>query len=840
MLGNIGNRQKAPLAGLTLAALALSATPLTTLAQSPAVPVLIAGHKLKAAAMQSLLRSVPNIVARAKKLNRLAQNTEITTHFCFKFSDPQGLKDYTEAVNDPNSLIYGQWLTPREIAQRFGPDPADYQAGLQFLKNSGLTVTDMPTHGMAITVKGTAAQMEKTFGVQLNEYQETPANAQVRVGATGVAAPIKFFAHDAPIQLPAALAAKVSGVIGLNNYARPIPHLKKRRDSIVGGPFTAAQARGAYDLNPLYNNNLRGQGRTVGISNFTGVNLANAPVYIKANNLPVPSGGAGSNISVVTIGQGNSVENQEADLDFQMILGMAPLANIIIYDNGVDSSGGYDYYGVLSRELDDNNADIITESYGWGFGGFNSQPFTDLHQMMSTAGITYLAASGDYGNVANTAYPYPDYEPDVLSIGGTLLQYDDTTGKYLGEVGWSGSGGGFTNDTDAANVKPTYQAGRGVPTTATQRLFPDISSAAAGYNGGVYYFYFQGGLDSAADGTSFASPVIAGQLALVEQYLTVQNALPANSAAKQRLGRLNDRIYAFNGRNDIFHDVTSGNNGFTATSYWDYVTGWGSLDMYNFAVALKSPLTVKVTPNVATVSAGRSVQLAATVTGSVNTAYTWSIASGPGTITSSGLYTAPATVSRSQKVTIQATSVLDTALPNNTKSSFQPNPVYGTATLNIPVYRTVSGVISLDGITDPGATTVPLNPFTFVLTPTSGFPIIIKQTLGAGGAYSLTNIPVGSYTLSVKGDKWLRASSASFYANFTDITNLNFALQGGDANNDNSVDSTDFGILIGAFNASVSVPGSGYDPTADFNNDGSVDSTDFGILISNFGQPGAN
>ena len=825
----LGTIRKAPFAGFPLAALAISVLPLATLAQAPTVAL---SHKSAAVIMQALEKSVPKPVARAKKLNRLAQNTEITTHFCFKFADPQGFKDYTDAVNDPNSLIYGQWLTPREIAQRFGPNPADYQAGLRFLKDNGLTVTDLPTHGMAITVKGTAAQMEKTFGVQLNEYQEAPADAALRAAATGDATPIKFFAHETPIQLPATLAVKVSGVIGLNNYARPTPHLRKRRDNIVGGPFTAAQGRGAYDLNPIYSANLQGQGRTVGISNFVGVNLGNGPIYIAANGLPTPPGGAGSNVSVVPVSGGNSGENAEGDLDFQMVLGMAPLSNIIIYDGGNN-----DLYGVLSQELSDNNADIITESYGWGLGG-DSQPFTDLHQMMSAAGITYLAASGDNGNVANDPYDYPDYEPDVLNVGGTYMRYDDTTGQYLGEIGWSGSGGGFTNDGSAANVKPAYQAGRGVPSNVNQRLSPDISSAAAGYNGGVYYFYYGGGRNGGYNGTSFASPVTAGQLALVEQYLMSQSALPANSAAKQRLGRLNDRIYAFNGRNDIFHDVTSGSNGFNATPYWDYVTGWGSLDMYNFAVALKSPLTVKVTTNTLTVPTGQTAQLTAVVTGSVNTAYTWSITSGPGTITPAGVYTAPASVSTTQKVTIRATSVLDTASPGTATVSFQPNPAYGTVTLTVPVNRTISGFISLDGIADPGATLVPLNSFTFVLTPATGAAITVTQQLGAGGAYRLTNIPAGAYTLSVKGDKWLSAYNPSVYVTGGNASNVNFALQGGDANNDNSVDSSDFGILIGAFNSSINTPGSGYTPTADFNDDGSVDSTDFGILISNFNQTG--
>ena len=824
----IVNTQRASFAGLTLAALALSALPLSVSAQAP-----LAASKAAALAPQALKTSVLPVVARAKKLNRLAAQTEITAHLCFQFADPLGMKDYADAVNDPNSLIYGQWLAPQDIAQRFGPDPADYQAGLKFLKDSGLTVTFLPRHGLSITVKGTAAQMEKAFGVELNEYQEGPADAKIRAAAGADPAPLKFFAHETPLQLPAGLAAKVSGVVGMNNYARPTPLLKKRRDTIISGPFTAAQTRAAYDLNPIYNSNMRGQGRTVGISNFVGVNLGNGPIYISNNGLPTPPGGANSNVSVVAVGQRSTGENAEGDLDFQMVLGMAPLASVIIYDNGTN-----DLYGVLNQEVSDNNADIISESYGWGFGGGDSSPFSNLHLAMSTQGITYLAASGDSGSVVNSNTPYPDYDPEVLIVGGTIMQYNATTGKYLSEAGWNGSGGGYTNNGNAANMRPAYQAGRGIPSDPAQRLVPDIASAAAGQSSGVDYFFYGGGLNT-GDGTSFASPVTAGQLALVEQYLIANNALPANSAAKQRLGRLNDRIYGFNGRNDIFHDVTSGNNGYSATPYWDYVTGWGSLDMYNFAVALQSPLTVKVTAPVGYLPQGQSVQLSAVVTGSVITGYTWSVATGPGTISSSGLYTAPATVTTNTAVTIKATSVLDTASVGNPKASFQPTPFYGSFKVTVYPNRTISGAVTLDGITDPGATAVPLNPFTFVLTPTtSGSAITQTQTLGAGGAFSLTNVPAGTYTLTVKGNKWLRVQSGVITATYANATGLSFALHGGDANNDNSVDSSDFGILIGAFNSSTTIPGSGYDSRADFNSDGLVDSSDFGILISNFNASG--
>jgi hypothetical protein len=74
------------------------------------------------------------------------------------------------------------------------------------------------------------------------------------------------------------------------------------------------------------------------------------------------------------------------------------------------------------------------------------------------------------------------------------------------------------------------------------------------------------------------------------------------------------------------------------------------------ATVTLTPVTVTVTP--ATVSLGslQTQQFTATVTGSANTAVTWSIPPGTqGTITASGLYTAPATVTF-QTFTVTATS----------------------------------------------------------------------------------------------------------------------------------------------------------------------------------------
>lgn len=60
-------------------------------------------------------------------------------------------------------------------------------------------------------------------------------------------------------------------------------------------------------------------------------------------------------------------------------------------------------------------------------------------------------------------------------------------------------------------------------------------------------------------------------------------------------------------------------------------------------------------------------------------------------------------------------------------------------------------------------------------------------------------------------------------------------LEGGDANNDNSADPTDFGIFVSAYGKTYDINDPNADPSviaADFNCDGSVDSTDFAILSS--------
>jgi hypothetical protein len=70
------------------------------------------------------------------------------------------------------------------------------------------------------------------------------------------------------------------------------------------------------------------------------------------------------------------------------------------------------------------------------------------------------------------------------------------------------------------------------------------------------------------------------------------------------------------------------------------------------------PVTISVSPTAANIAAGATQQFTATVTNSANTVL-WSLGSAVGSISSSGLYTAPPSVGGPQTVTVTATSIAD-------------------------------------------------------------------------------------------------------------------------------------------------------------------------------------
>ncbi len=195
---------------------------------------------------------------------------------------------------------------------------------------------------------------------------------------------------------------------------------------------------------------------------------------------------------------------------------------------------------------------------------------------------------------------------------------------------------------------------------------------------------------------------------------------------------------------------------------------------------------------------------------------------------------APSGSFQSANVLVRITGVGMFDFPHG-QTGAAPNQIELHPVIDIQFFRTVSGTVALEQI-DPAHRNQTLN-FEFRPLP-GGAAFTRTQTLTSAGGFAFTDIPAGSYNLAIKGAKWLQSVAPVNVTN-ANATNLSITLGGGDGNNDNSVDSSDFTLLIGAYNSDINLPGSGYNPLADFNCDGLVDSSDFTLLIGEFGNVGA-
>src|SRR5438034_1297840 len=93
-----------------------------------------------------------------------------------------------------------------------------------------------------------------------------------------------------------------------------------------------------------------------------------------------------------------------------------------------------------------------------------------------------------------------------------------------------------------------------------------------------------------------------------------------------------------------------------------------------------TPISVQVTPATASVQTGQAQRFTATVTNTSNTAVTWQVNnvtggnSTAGTISATGLFTAPTTVPASNPVTVNAISVADNTKSDTASVTITPAP----------------------------------------------------------------------------------------------------------------------------------------------------------------------
>ncbi len=261
-------------------------------------------------------------------------------------------------------------------------------------------------------------------------------------------------------------------------------------------------------------------------------------------------------------GNPNGTWEVETALDVEWAHALAPKASILLVEANSPSESD-----LFSAAVNYARNQPGVAAVSMSFGGTESTSDPSFNSIFTTpgthTGVTFLSSTGDNGEPAG----YPAYSPNVVAVGGTTLNVD-ASGNYLGEAGWSDSGGGIS----AVEPQPAYQNVLAAPYNTALRTAPDVSFDADPNSGVSLYDSWDFGTTTPwlqVGGTSFSSPSWAALIAIADQ-----GRVAAGETALDGATQTLPKLYAMSSAD--FNDVTTGNNGFAAGPGYDLVTGRGT------------------------------------------------------------------------------------------------------------------------------------------------------------------------------------------------------------------------------------------------------------------------
>ena len=560
---------------------------------------------------------------------RLPQNQVLQLDLVLPLRDPAGLKSFLADVYNPHSPNFRHWLSPAEFTARFGPTQEQYDEVLNFSRNNGLQVVGGSRDGMEVQVKGTVGAIEAALHISLNTYPHPSENRTV------------FGVDREPTPN---LSFNLWHVSGLDNFSIPKPMLVKKSDfaaahgmypeQVVSHATTGSGPSASFlgsDMREAYyaGTALTGAGQNLGLLEFYGTNLSDLNTYYanvhQTNTVPITllsTDGTSTSCSYP------ACDDIEQTLDMTQALGMAPgLASLVMYIGSSDTA-------MISAMTTHNPLPTVI-GCSWGWTPVDPSALDPFFQRMAVQGQNFFVAAGDSQAWNSSNFPWPAEDGNVVTVGGTDLTTSGAAGPWASETAWVDSGGGISPDHIAI---PSYQQLAGVINSSnrgstTYRNGPDVSANAN------FTFYTCGDqqacLANNYGGTSFAAPMWAGFIALVNQQLAAN--------AKPTIGFLNPTVYSQNVTSSYatdFHDVTSGSAGtYSAVTGFDLVTGWGSPKPALITALTGGTQTagfaLSASPSSVTVLQGNqgSSTITSTVSGGFNSAVTLSATGQPTGVT---------------------------------------------------------------------------------------------------------------------------------------------------------------------------------------------------------------
>jgi len=633
---------------------------------------------------------------QAQSVGRLPAGQPMRLVLVLPHRNQAALDNLLKDLYDPSSASYRRFLTVEEFTNMFGPSQEDYNAVARFAEAHGFTVVGTSRNRMNVDVAGSVANIEEAFHLTMGVYQHPTENRT-------------FYSPDR--EPTPDLAVPLWHISGLDNYSIPRPALARRNSDVTANATTGSCPSSSFcgsDMRAAYYGGtaLTGSGQSLGLLEYYGTDLADLDTYYKnagqTNNVPITLISTdGTSTSCL---ESKKCDDTEQTIDMTQALGMAPgLSSLVMYVGSTDSA----IFNAMATASPLNAQ--LSSSWTWS----PADPNTDnpYFEEFATQGQNLFQAAGDSGAWKATSEAYPADDVYLTSVGGTDLETSSAGGSWSSETVWADGGGGISPDKFAIPSWQTAAASGCSKCSKTYRNGPDVSANAN------YTFYVCADQTTCTaneyGGTSFAAPMWAGYLALANQQAVADGG--------HTLGFINPTLYTTGLGSSYgadFHDITSGSNGYSATTGYDLASGWGSPNGTGLINTLTgtSPgpgFSLSASPTSVSVAQGSSgtSTITSTVTGGFDSAVSLTAAGqptgvtvvfNPTSITGSGTSTmkmtvASSTVTGTYSITVTGTSgsTTETTTVSLTVTGTGPNFTIGASPSSVTVARGSSGTTTI-------------------------------------------------------------------------------------------------------------------------------------------------
>jgi len=423
---------------------------------------------ISAASMAATIpNSVPPYISTAQNLGAENPARVIPVTVRLALHDRAGREALLKQLYDRNSPLYQKWLTPQQYADRFAPTSQQSAMVQDFLKAQGLTVTAVSKFNYTVSARGTVADVQKAFGVQIDRFlrrgeirysnvnnPSVPAQLAGIVGSVGGLHEVLMKPHHV-IPADPATGREFEGTplppSGQIYYEYQCFRNIETHGFTTGGKMPAALYTGnrygadinngqghlppcgfepqamqtAYGLNSVYQSGLDGSGQTVVVVDAYGSPTAAADIAKFSTTFSLPA----ANFAKYDP-QGpppyNSGWAGETTLDIEWSHAMAPGANVVLIeaiDNFDDS-----LMGAIQYSLDNSLGNVISNSYGgdeYDDDSQNMQAWDDLNAEAATLGVSVDFSTGDSGDFFRDVGAYtvsvPSNSPHATAVGGVSV-----------------------------------------------------------------------------------------------------------------------------------------------------------------------------------------------------------------------------------------------------------------------------------------------------------------------------------------------------------------------------------------------------------------------------------